>query len=100
MSAFAIFVTIKLKPGCLENYMTHILHDAESARRDEPGCQLFHILAPEVQPGDGTNIVHLYEVYDDEDAFDVHQKTPHFTRYIQETADLVAERTIQRFESV
>ena len=96
MSAFAIFVTIKLKPGNLDDYLSHIEHDAEGALRDEPGCQLFHILIPEGKE----DIVHLYEVYDDEAAFDNHQQAPHFPRYVQETAPLIEERIIQRLERV
>jgi quinol monooxygenase YgiN len=96
MSAFAIFVTIKLKPGNFEEYMMHIEHDREGALRDEPGCQLFHILTPP----DSKDTVYLYEVYDDEEAFDNHQKTPHFVRYVQETEELIAERIIQRLERV
>ncbi len=96
MSAFAIFVTINLKPNCFDDYMTQIQLDAEGARKDEPGCQLFHILVPE----EGGNIVHLYEVYETEKAFKIHQQTPHFTRYIKATESLVQLRTIQRLEKI
>jgi len=92
MPAFAIFVTIKLKPRSLKAYLGHIQLDAEGALKDEPGCQMFHILLPE----EGGDVVHLYEVYDSEDAFNNHQKTPHFTKYIRDTEALVKERIIQR----
>ena len=65
MTEFAIFVAVKLKPGCLEQYLPLIEVDRASALRDEPGCRHFDILRPE----EGGDVVHLYEVYDDEEAF-------------------------------
>lgn len=96
MSTFAIFVTLKLKPGCLEDYLMQIRLDAQGALKDEPGCQLFHILTPE----EGGDVVHLYEVYDNEAAFKAHQESPHFTHYVKATEDLVDERIIQRLGMV
>ena len=93
MAAFVIFAEIKLKPDCLEAYIPLIKYDAEHSLRDEPGCKLFHILLPEEDSGD---VVHLYEVYESEEDFKVHQLTPHFTHYFKETKALIEGRVIQR----
>ena len=92
MTEFAIFVAVKLKPGCLEQYLPLIEVDRASALRDEPGCCHFDILRPE----HGGDVVHLYEVYDDEAAFKAHQASPHFTAYAAATGAMVDERVIQR----
>ena len=92
MSDFAIFVTVKLKPGCLAAYMPLIQVDGESALEHEPGCKLFHMFTPE----EGGDVVYLYEVYGSEEAFKAHQKSPHFTHYAKETEPLITERIIQR----
>ena len=105
MTNFAIFVTIKLKPDCLDAYLPLIHVDASSALRDEPGCLLFHILRPEIgkeESGEkeGGDVLHLYEVYESEEAFKAHQQSPHFTHYIKETEALVEERIIQRLDVI
>ena len=100
MPNFAIFVTIKLKPDCLDAYLPLIHVDAVSALRDEPGCLLFHILRPEVGEEESGDVLHLYEVYESEEAFKAHQKSPHFTHYIKETEALVEERIIQRLDII
>jgi (4S)-4-hydroxy-5-phosphonooxypentane-2,3-dione isomerase len=76
----------------LDEYLKHIQRDAKGARESEAGCELFHILLPEGV----SDTVHLYEVYESEDAFNHHQKTPHFTSYVEATKAIVEERIIQR----
>ena len=88
---YAIFATVKLKPGCAAAYMPLIQVDAETALKEEPGCQFFHILASETD----TDTVYLYEVYDTEEAFRAHQQSTHFLHYVEETKTLVEERIIQ-----
>ena len=39
----------------------------------------------------------LFEVYDDEKAFEAHQATPHFKQYLAEAAPLLASRERQMF---
>jgi quinol monooxygenase YgiN len=37
----------------------------------------------------------LYEIYDDEKAFEAHQQTPHFKKYLAEAVPLLASRERQ-----
>jgi (4S)-4-hydroxy-5-phosphonooxypentane-2,3-dione isomerase len=41
--------------------------------------------------------VMLFEVYDDEKAFEAHQATPHFKKYLAEAVPLLASRERQVF---
>ena len=43
-------------------------------------------------------MVRLYEIYDDEAAFQAHLETPHYARFKQATDPLIESRTIGRFE--
>jgi quinol monooxygenase YgiN len=61
--------------------------NAREARK-EPGCKQFDVL---VDPNDRTKAM-LYEVYNDEKAFEAHQQTPHFKKYIAEAVPLLASR--------
>jgi quinol monooxygenase YgiN len=63
------------------------------AARKEPGCKQFEVL---VDPKDGTKVM-LFEVYDDEKAFEAHQATPHFKKYLAEAVPLLASRERQVF---
>ncbi|MDH4095464.1 MAG: antibiotic biosynthesis monooxygenase, partial [Betaproteobacteria bacterium] len=68
-------------------FMAALLENARAARR-EPGCRQFEVLA---DPADKTKVM-LFEVYDDEKAFEVHQQTPHFKKYLSEAVPLLAAR--------
>ena len=79
----AIFVNIQVKAEFREQFMTASLGDGEGSVRDEPGCYRFDIL----QNADDANRFHLYEVYADEAAFEAHQQTPHFKKWISTVRD-------------
>jgi quinol monooxygenase YgiN len=67
--------------------MKGVLENARSARK-EPGCRQFEVL---VDQQDRTKVM-LFEVYDDEKAFEAHQQTPHFKKYLAEAVPLLASR--------
>ena len=67
--------------------MAMVLTNAREAR-NEPGCRQFDVL---VDPQEKTKVM-LYEVYNDEKAFEAHQQTPHFKKYLAEAVPLLASR--------
>ena len=85
--AFALEVQIRIKPGSVESFMQKLMENATNARK-EPGCRTFDVL---VDPQDRTKVM-LYEVYADEKAFEAHQATPHFKKYLAEAVPLLADR--------
>ena len=85
--AFALEVQIRIKPGNVQGFMQKLMENAANARK-EPGCRTFDVL---VDPGDETKVM-LYEVYADEKAFEAHQATPHFKKYLAEAVPLLADR--------
>ncbi len=92
MSQFAIFVTIKLKPGNAAAFRPLILENAEAAVRDEEECHQFQVLTDEANP----ETFYFYEVYTNAGSLDNHRQTPHYQKYDAASRDLIAERTIQR----
>ena len=88
---FAIFVTIKLKPGTRDAFMTHIMENAVAARRDEPNCHEFRVMTAQDDP----DTFHFYEVYTDESWLDYHREQPHFQKYLAATSDMIDERIVQ-----
>ena len=88
--SFVLVVNIRVKPENVDKFMQGLLANAREARK-EPGCKQFDVL---VDPKDGTKVM-LYEVYNDEKAFEAHQQTPHFKKYVAEAVPLLAARERQ-----
>jgi (4S)-4-hydroxy-5-phosphonooxypentane-2,3-dione isomerase len=87
---FVLVVNIRIKPEHVEAFMKKALDNAREARK-EPGCRHFDVL---VDPNDRAKVM-LYEIYDDEKAFEAHQQTPHFKKYVAEAVPLLASRERQ-----
>ena len=84
---FVLVVNIKVKPENLDAFMKQLQANASAARK-EPGCRQFEVL---VDPKDRTKVL-LFEVYNDEAAFEAHQATPHFKKYLAEAVPMLASR--------
>jgi len=85
--SFVLEVKLRVKPGNVENFMAKLAENAKGAR-GEPGCRTFDVC---VDPNDRTSVM-LYEVYADDKAFQAHQETPHFKKYLAEAVSLLASR--------
>ena len=85
--SFVLQVALRITPESVDAFMAKVLENAASARK-EPGCKRFDVL---VDPTDPTSAM-LYEIYDDEKAFEAHQQTPHFKKYLAEAVPLLASR--------
>ena len=85
--SFVLEVKIRIQSEHVENFMAKLAENARAAR-GEPGCKTFDV---SVDPNDKTSVM-LYEVYADEKAFQTHQETPHFKKYLAEAIPLLASR--------
>ena len=85
--SFVLVVNIRIKPESVDAFMKGVLENARAARK-EPGCRQFEVL---VDPNDRSKAM-LFEIYDDESAFEAHQATPHFKKYLAEAVPLLASR--------
>jgi len=92
VNRFAIFVTVKLKPGTADAFKPLILENAEAAVRDEPECHEFHVIQAEDDP----ETFHFFEVYSSAGSLDHHRETPHYKKYDTGSQDMIAEKSIQR----
>jgi autoinducer 2-degrading protein len=80
-------VSIHIKPENVQTFMSMVKDNARAART-EPGCRQLEVL---VDPDDRTKLM-LFEVYDDEKAFELHQKSAIFKKYMAEAVPLLASR--------
>jgi (4S)-4-hydroxy-5-phosphonooxypentane-2,3-dione isomerase len=86
--SFVLTVQLRIKPENVAEFMKHATANGKAARETEPGCKTFDLL---VDPQDPTRAM-LYEVYVDEKAFEAHQQTPHFKKYLVDAVPLLASR--------
>jgi autoinducer 2-degrading protein len=84
---FVLAVMLRVKSENVERFMEEVLANAREARK-ELGCRQFEVL---VDAADRTKVM-LFEIYDDEKAFEAHQQTPHFKKYVAEAVPLLASR--------
>ena len=96
MSKYAIFVTIKVKPGTADKFRALIVKNAQAARAHEPGCHAFFVATAENDP----ECFRFFEVYSNKAALDVHRRQPHYLEYSAVAKDLMQERTVQGLEVV
>ena len=88
MSEFVLVVNIRIKPDSVDEFMPMALANAAATRSTEPGCRQFDVV---VDPDDRTKIVY-YEVYDNANAFEAHQRTAHFKKYLETAVPLLDAR--------
>ncbi len=80
-------VNIRIKPENVDSFMAQVLENARAART-EAGCRQFEVL---VDPEDRTKVM-LFEVYDDQQAFEAHQAGAAFRKYVANAVPLLASR--------
>jgi quinol monooxygenase YgiN len=93
MTQFVVLADFTLKPGTRDRFVELVSRNA-AASVNEPGCRRFDVLTPR----DGAERVVLYEIYDDEAAFEAHMQTPHFAEFRRATADLIEDRSVEKHD--
>lgn len=88
MSAFVLIVHVEIQAENVDTFMQMALANAAATRSTEPGCRQFDVV---VDPEDQTKVAY-YEVYDSADAFEAHQKTAHFKKYLETAVPLLEAR--------
>ncbi len=90
---FAVTVLFRIKPERLSDFLPLMIENARASRTNEAGCQQFDVCR------DGDTIF-LYEIYDDETAFETHLATPHFKVFDRAVADMVIDKQLRVYDEV
>ena len=85
---YIIVAAIQIKEGFKERYVNGIIENASSAVKDEPGCLRFDVIQD-------ANKIWVYEVYNDEAAFQAHTQAPHYLKFREASADWREEGGLQ-----
>ena len=86
-----VCVEFEIEPGQLDVFMAAVPTNAEQSFHQEVGCQQFDVCQDKQFP----NSVFLYEVYDDEAAFEAHKLTLHYGAFYQATGGMVVNKSIR-----
>jgi autoinducer 2-degrading protein len=90
MSGFVVTVEFRVKPGALDGFLGLVTENARLSVRTEPGCRQFDVVVPR----GSNNSVFLFEIYDDEAAFESHKTTVHFGEFERQSGTLVVTKNV------
>jgi quinol monooxygenase YgiN len=92
MAPLVILVEFLVKPEFASKFGKLIAANAKASVEREPGCRRFDVLQSPAEPRD----FWLYEIYDDEAAFDFHLKTRHFKAFAAAIEGQIEQRSLWR----
>ena len=92
MRPLVVLVEILVKPSFVAQFRDLIAVNAKTSLEREMGCKRFDVL---VEPEDPRRFV-LYEIYEDEAAFDKHLASSHYLSVADATENQIEERSIRR----
>ncbi len=90
---FVVTVLFEIKADHLKAFLPLLAENARRSRADEPRCKRFDIC----QHPDRPHQVFLYELYDDQVAFETHKSAAHYKDFSDATQPMVARKTVQTF---
>lgn len=93
MNGFGLLVNFEVKDGMIDELLALLVANAKQSVESEPGCRQFDVMRVSGEP----NRVMLYEVYDDEAAFEAHRKMPHLANVLAKMRPMIAKQSATRF---
>ena len=92
MAPLVILVEFLVKPGFVTRFGKLISANAKASVEREAGCQRFDVLVGPENPRQ----FWLYEIYDDDAAFDHHLQSRHFKIFAEAIEGQIEERALWR----
>jgi (4S)-4-hydroxy-5-phosphonooxypentane-2,3-dione isomerase len=89
MPKLAIVATVEIQPGHLDECLRVLVAHKARCLKDEPGTLQFDVL----RPNEGDTRVMIYEVYQDEAAFNAHWNGPSTARAREEAGKMFVKIT-------
>jgi quinol monooxygenase YgiN len=92
----AVIVEFRIKLAHVDAFEHAIVQNARASRETELGCRQLDVCRDLSDP----QLFFLYELYDDEAAFQLHLKTPHFLHMNTTTADWIESKRAQHYARI
>ena len=93
---YVVTVHFYVKPDHVADFQAAMLVNARSSEEKEPGCRRFDVTVDEKDPAH----FFLFEVYDDEAAFQKHMTMDHFATVNQVIEPFIVDKTFAMFHMV
>ena len=90
---YVIVVNFELHADHVAEFRAAMLANAKTSLAFEPGCRQFDVCW---DPQDDRRVL-LYEVYDDEGAFNHHLESKHFKSFNAQTAPWVSSKSVSNY---
>jgi autoinducer 2-degrading protein len=87
-----IMVDFEVKDGMLDQFLPLMTANARNTVEKEPGCSQFDVLTVDGKPN---NLV-LYEIYDDEAAYQAHRTMPHVAEFLSKARPMLANQKMTK----
>ena len=91
---YVITVEFIIKESHIESFKKRMLQQAIDSLKKEKDCFYFDVCFDE----DNLSRVFLYEIYKDENAFNIHLKSSHYNSFNEEVTPWVEKKIINKFE--
>lgn len=89
-----VSVVFRIREGREAAFGARVAQQAADSLASEEGCLVFDVWS---DPEDPAAFL-LYEVYSGRDAFAAHLETAHFKSFDADVADMVADKTVARYD--
>ena len=93
---YSLFIKTRVKPGCADAFLTAIKVNAAASVASEPGCLVFDVS----QDREDRDVIYLYEIYQDDAAYEAHTQTAHFRDSRPLVEPLIVEQVCYESEVV
>ena len=93
---YALAVSFDLDPSRVDVFKVAVLKNAKPSLAEEPGCRQFDVCFDAARPAEAF----LYEVYDDEAAFNAHMASPHFATFESAIEGIATHKDVRFFNEV
>ena len=91
---FVITVKFVINEKDIEKFKVRILQQARDSLELEKDCHQFDVC----HDSNNKNIVFLYEIYSDKNAFDIHLNSKHYLAFNDEVTSWVKEKIVTQLE--
>ena len=92
MDKFVLVVDFEVKPGTADDVIKYVSENARASVANEPGCYQFDVL----RVPDNPNRLMLYEVYENEAAFQSHGGTAHIKAFLEKSRPHFVKTTMTK----
>jgi quinol monooxygenase YgiN len=89
-----VVVEFRILPAHVQAFQQAIVDNARLSLETEAGCHQFDVCRDPADPA----LFFLYELYDDEAAFQAHLRTPHFLQMDAATAGWVDSKLVRKLQ--